>query len=326
MRLQDSIMAAKEPLRVSLDGKGDFTLPNAMTIADAVGAAPLRYVLDDAVAAISARAAFADPERLISCLELLRVPAPLMWIEWSERGRRLVMGELGLLDEAARTAGRAGLLVKSDDKGRRGEIVVAWDGEAIEPDVSPFVMRFDFDDPAFATREASDAVSRALKINDSESISHILSHVRFELTPAWRAYYDHACDSPEALEKALRESLAVVAADFPFLAAFCLLIAARNAVAFTSVELERLNVARAKRGKPSLLDHIEVKAQLGGARSAQRFDRSFARSETRLHFVSGHFVRRGVQVYWRRSHLRGNLARGVISARTITVLPSAALH
>jgi hypothetical protein len=328
MRLQDSVVAAKTPLCVALDGHGLFTLPNALSIAGDVEAAPLRYVLDDAVAAIAARAAFADPHRMIDCLELLRLPAPLLWLEWSERGRRLVMSELGLVDpiEAARAAGRAGLLVKSDETGRRGEVVIAWDGDAAEPDLSPLVMRFDLDDSDFATRASANVETRSLRIGDSATLSTLLGHVRFELMPAWSRYYDAACSTPAARDAALQESLAVIAGDFPFLAAFCILIAAKNAVAFQPIELGRLNASRAKRGKPPLLDHIEVKARLGGARALGRPGQISARTESRLHFVSGHFVRRGSAIYWRRAHLRGNVARGVVSARTIVVLPNMAIH
>jgi len=218
------------------------------------------------------------------------------------------------------------LLVRSDESGRRGEISIAWDGDAPEPDLSPLLLRFDLDDPAYALQARSGVLTRGLTISNSEGISRMLRHVRFELDPSWRDYYKAACATPASLEEALRQCLTMVAGDFPFLLAFCLLLTARNAVAFAPISLERLNASRAKGGKFPLLDHIEVKARLGGDPPIRRLETGLRRSESRLHFVSGHFVRRGTNVFWRRSHLRGNAMRGVISARTVVVLPSAALH
>jgi hypothetical protein len=83
--------------------------------------------------------------------------------------------------------------------------------------------------------------------------------------------------------------------------------------------LERLNEARARSGKVSLLEQIEVFAPLlpeyksggGSASDASRRSR-------RLHHVRGHLVRRGSKLFWRVPHLRGNARAGAVRTRTVT--------
>lgn len=327
MRLQDIIMSCTGPVRVSLDGKGQFSLPGGASIAEAIRCAPLRYVLDDAVAATTARVAFGDPGQMLKCLDLLRMPAPHFWMEWSEPGRLAVMHQAGMGDptETGRAHGRAGLLVTSAAGGRSGEVRVAWESEFGGADISPFVIEFDLDHPLPAAREAKD-IRRSLRIIGSDPLSTLLSHVTFRLDPDWRRYYDEACSSPELFDKAMLDNLAIIAADVPYLAGFCLLRLARDTVEHVPVDFSRLNQSRAKRGKPPLLDHIEVKASLGVQHSTGLSVPGALRSSARLHFVTGHLVRRGANVFWRRAHVRGNPQRGIISSRTVVVQAPSAHH
>jgi hypothetical protein len=320
MRLQDTIMSCTEPVCVSLEGKGVFTLPGGASIASAVRSAPVRYVLDDAVAATTAHVAFGDPEQLVKCLDLLRMPAPHFWMEWCEAGRRRVMHEAGIGNpgETGRVQGRAGLLVSSTPGGRSGEVRIAWDSEYGGADLSPFIVEFDLDHQLLGTRESND-IRRSLRINGSDPLSTLLSHVCFRLDAGWRNYYERACKDEIEFEQALVQNLAIVAADLPYLAGFCLLLLARDAVDYTPVELARLNQSRNKRGKPPLLDHIEVKASLGAHRTLGMREPALSRNAARLHFVTGHLVRRGVNIFWRRAHVRGNPQRGIINSRTVII-------
>jgi len=85
-------------------------------------------------------------------------------------------------------------------------------------------------------------------------------------------------------------------------------------------------MSRAKRGKVSLLDHIEVKARLAMPPRSSRMDPLQIRLAARMHFVTGHLVRRGSSVFWRRAHVRGSNLRGVISSRTIVMQGPSAMH
>ena len=322
MRLHDSVAQATEPLRVALDGYPVFTLPNAATISSDVAATPLRYILDDVIAASVVRTAFEDSTMLLKCLDLVRMPAPFFWVEWDERGRRVVMSELGIADpiDAARTTGRAGLLVRSDATGRRGTIVPVWDGEEPEPEISPFALAFDLDRPQSGLANVQHGITRQVIVRNDIELTEVLKCVEFHMHPKWVEHYGRACASPAILEDAIHTNLYMVTADFPVLAAFCLLMMARNAVSTVPVDMARLNKARARNARPPLLDHVEVKAFIGTTVHTQRSNLSSGeRSPARMHLVAGHLVRRGAQVFWRRAHLRGSMMRGVISSRTVVV-------
>jgi hypothetical protein len=320
MRLLDSVVSSRERLSVILPGRGTFTLPNAADIAANIASAPLRYVLEDAVAASATLNALDNAEQVLRCLDLIRVPAPLLWVEWNERGRTMALSQLGLADDAdaRRTTGRAGLLVESDQTGRRGTIRVAWEGEVPEPDLSPFTICFDLDKPR-AVDGSAGSVVRQVQIRDSEPLTHVLRFAQFQMKDSWRDYYAHACSSPQQLEEAIQTNLRMIAGDFPAFLSFLMLMQARNAVSAESISMTRLNKARRKLRRDPLLDHIEVRAALGGSPCGKQPGYPSSRADSRLHFVCGHLVRRGSLIFWRRAHLRGSASSGVLSSRTVVV-------
>ena len=321
MRLLDQIAVAKTPLVVRQHCGTQFTLPGLQDLTGALLAAPVRYVLDDVVAAFAAQTAFGDPDRFGHCIELLRLPAARFWVEWCEHGRRAVMAQLGLTTAlaAATAGGRAGALIESDDSGRRGTISFAWTTgpHDTEGTLAPLVVDFDLDDPDFRARKIPDAVTRGAEVNGAPALTHFLRHVRFRLRCDWRDYYARTAPTPQAFTAALDANIGQVVAAIPFLLAFCLGLSARNALTLAPSALDRLNKSRRQHGRAPLLDHIEVTARFGGARASG--GAASARADARLHFVCGHLVRRGQQIFWRRPHLRGNAARGAIIARNIQV-------
>lgn len=319
MRLFDCIASSKNRLTVGLTGGRSFTLPNAVDIAADVTSTPLRYVLDDPVAASAAITALEDPDQLMRCIDLVRIPAPLLWLEWNERSRRMALSQLDLADhdDAHRTAGRAGLLVRSDHDGRRGEIAIAWEGEAPEPDLSPFSIHFDLDGQLRAPMGAESHIRR-VEIRENESLTQVLRLAQFRMSEAWQNCYSAACSSRRQLEEVIHKNLYMIAADFPALLAFLLMLQARNAVDRKYVSMARLNKARQRRHQPPLLDHVEVKSTIGGVRCVRQQGNGH-RADPRLHLVTGHLVRRGPAIFWRRSHLRGSPMRGLVSSRTVVV-------
>lgn len=231
------------------------------------------------------------------------------------------MRQFGLSDplETRQHVGRGGFLVHASETGRRGYMNVAWDGETGLPDLSPIRISFDFDDPSYAFVPPEDPFLRGLRIEGSEAFCKLFSHVRFSMNPRWQDFYRSACKTDGGLAEAVRRNILVVAADFPYLVGFCLLLAARNALVRVPIEMKKLNASRVKRGKEPLLDHIEVKAMLQPAEGHGQGMSRATRAHSRLHFVTGHLVRRGPAVYWRRAHVRGNPQRGVIASRTVVI-------
>lgn len=316
MRLMDCLSAATDPVYVESDRGEHFTLPGANVLARRIVETPVRYVLDDTVAVFVIQTALADCARVCRCLDLVRLPSPLMWVEWGQASCLAAMTDLGIVHDPANfgQASRAGLLIQTDETGRKGEADIVWTNAHGGADMSPLVLEFDLDDPNFAYASAW-----ALRVEDSEPLTQIYRHARFRLRDDWREYYLRESRSRAEFERAIDTNVRAAATDFPFLVALCLILAAHNAHELRPSDLSRLNRARGRNRKPMLLEHTEVHACIdverlsgGGSGSGDN-----ERAAARLHFVSGHLVRRKDRVFWRRAHMRGDARRGMASARTI---------
>jgi hypothetical protein len=310
MRLMDMVAQARGCLRIDLPARGVFELPGVAALGPSLAATPIRYILDHNVSALAGRTAFGEVELMLECLDLIRLPAPRIWIEWCEASRAAVLSELGYVTRLMPSQmARAGFLVSSDESGRRGEVDIAWSTKAGVVELSPLKILFDLDDPDFAHR----GPGWALGVADHAAFHRLYGHARFVMRPAWSAYYRRCAKSGQDIWQANLQQLGW---DFPLLCASALILQTRNALAYEASDLTRLNKARLRSGKPALLDHIEVSAHLDGARG-DGGPPDGARREARRHFVCGHLVRRQGAIFWRRAHMRGNAAVGVVRARNL---------
>ena len=323
MFLQDSVAVSK-PLQIQTDDGRIHELPGAASLSEKIIHAPLRYVLDDPSAALITQAAFSEQSVTASCIDLLRFPARAFWMEWSEHSRAKLLEQYGLIDpfQELRFCKRAGVFTEADPSGRRGEMRILWENEAGEADLSPFVIEFDLDDAEFHRKQTPGALTRWLSIADFACAGPLLNHARFHLAEEWRAYYANYAPNPKALEEIIETSLYAIAGDFPYVASFCLVLAARGALQFSSTRLERLNASRIKNGKPPLLDHVTVSLELASDEEHGAIAGLSNRDAARLHHVCGHVVRRNGAIHWRRAHLRGNPQLGMVAARTVLVRAS----
>jgi hypothetical protein len=310
MRLMDMVAQARGHVRIDLPGRGVYELPGAAALAPSLRATPVRYILDDNVAALAGRTGFGEVELMLECLDLIRLPAPQVWIEWCEANRAAALRELGFATRLeAPPIARAGFLVTTDEGGRRGEVDIAWSTQAGVAELAPLKILFDLDDPDFAHH----GPGWALDVADNASFRRLYGHARFVMRPAWGAYY-RRCAKPG--QEIWRANLEQLGWDFPLLCASVLILQSRNALAYEASDLTRLNKARRRAGKPALLDHIEVSAHLDVA-PGDGDAPDGPRREARRHFVCGHLVRRQGAIFWRRAHMRGNAAVGVVRARNL---------
>jgi hypothetical protein len=144
---------------------------------------------------------------------------------------------------------------------------------------------------------------------------------RFRFERSWQDYYERAQLTSVQAAALTHSALGTIAVDIPVLLAFFLLLATRPGLPRRPLMLERLNKARAKSGKASLLEQIEVFAPFLPAYKSDGFNGSGAsRQLRRLHHVRGHLVRRGSKLFWRVPHLRGSARAGTIRSRTVTWL------
>jgi hypothetical protein len=318
MRLLDLIAQGRTELIRLVDGK---TLPGAERFQNAVRHCPLRYVLADDLARCATQMAFSEGDRLTSCLDLIRVPAQSLWIEWLDTA---VRAEFPTPD-ASVSAGfdgvqRAGALLKATANGRAGEIRTFWSTRAELAYVSPVVVRFDLDG-AWSHSAPADPIkgsgwARVTALFESD-LEEFLEHVRFYFDEEWAAYYRDCCESPEAQHTILLNNLRTCAFDPPMLFAFLLMLSARGALPQRRIAVDKLNRARQRAGKPPLLEHVEVCAPLYSSIPSMPGIRVLERRTPRLHHVRGHMVRRGAAVFWRVPHLRGNARLGQVRTRTV---------
>lgn len=319
MRLQDAIVCGRPLVIKTTDGKL-HPLPGAADLAPRVAAAPVRYVLDDASAALVTRTAFAEDTMLDHSLDLLRFPSTAFWIEWDDRGRVAFLQRHGLADrDGATPKGRAGALVCADESGRRGTISAIWENETGEADLSPFTIEFDLDDPAFfSARDGADWFC-GVGLAKAAMLNPLYERARFRLAAPWFDYFARYSKGPERFKAAVEANLNSVSADLAFVSAFCLLLSARGALSYRASDLDRLNAARVRKGNTPLLEHVTVSLDLSGDVRQSEGGGVSPRAAPRLHHVCGHLVRRADALHWRRSHLRGNPRAGMIALRTIEV-------
>jgi hypothetical protein len=320
MRLLDLIAHAHTARLAAADGR---ELPGARDFQAQVHTCPLRYVLADDLVSCATQLAFAEGDRLGSCLDLIRVPAQMLWVEWADAPRRNALAEIPSL-RLARDGDvrRAGALIHAAATGRSGRIRTFWSTVEDMAYLSPLVTLFDLDGVPTVTEVIAGPAFRGetiLRMDGEPAMDEVLVHFRCHLDAQWARYYGEHCTSEAMRSSVLHATLGGGAFDGPMLMAFFLLLGARSLLPCRTVTHERLNMARQRAGKHRLLEHIEVFAPLeaGTSHSDDEEDSSHGRSSPRLHHVRGHLVRRGLSVFWRIPHMRGSARLGQVRTRTV---------
>jgi hypothetical protein len=299
-----------------------WPFPQACNFSEQVRACPLRLVMSDDLTACATQMAYADGDRLAGCMDLLHVPTSRLWVEWTDASRRAAlknMPDFGAI-ACAGSWKRAGILFNAQRSGRSGTIRTFWSTHRDEVVTCPLIAQFDFDRDV---RPPLDVAAMFLGgtvgvMTEEAAIDELLSHISYQFDPVWGAYYRagrltyaHQCE-------VLRSALSGCAFDLPMLCALFLLYNARDGLSKSAADIHRLNLERGRRGKPGLLDHVEVRAPLQAPMyrpSTTKLPR--ARRSPRLHHVRGHIARRGNQVIWKSPCLRGNSGYGVVRSRSV---------
>ena len=326
MRLADRIAQCRTPFIVEHAKDGSTTqLNNAAAFAKSIETCATRYVLSDELTRLCTSLAYSKGADTLRCSDLLRVPAPCVWVEWNEAPWRSELARYGFktgpVDSSC--SGRRGVFIQSTPQGRQGLMRTFWSSECdLQVLSSSMEACFDFDteegeDPAFFDRQQHDSICVS---DNAAGRNDILRRCfRFWFERSWQNYYDGSQLTAVQAAALSRHALGTIAIDIPVLLAFFLLLTTRPSLPRRPLMLEKLNRTRAKSGKARLLDQIEVFSPLlpedrpsyGGAAG-------LGRRASRLHHVRGHLVRRGSAIFWRVPHLRGSARSGVIHARTVT--------
>lgn len=290
MRLLDQIAQAPPSFLID-DSSGTHVMPGAGVDATRLAAVPLRYVLDREATRYLERMILSDSAMFVADNLSLRVPAEEFWLEWIEERHGL--------------GRRVGVLVQADEAGRSGRMRSFWEDPKYGVQRSQGTLLFNFDDRISASTLAS--------AKPPDFLRSLAENVAAQLDPEWRAHF--------LLQKAgvaaIPSALATLWADFAATLLFSAVLASRY-VETSDTDFGRLNVSRARAGKPPLLDHLEVRLSLSQAPAGSREPGRYERRPSRLHLVRGHMVHRGDLRFWRCSHLRGDIAVGSVT-RTVRV-------
>jgi hypothetical protein len=291
-----------------------------------VAGCPLRFVLGDDLARASAELAFADGARLVGCLDLLRMPASNLWIEWNDEVHKRVIHETQSAAEvdSGATGRKVGILLRAAANGLTAVGRTFWadaaGDENAEVTLSPLETHFDLR----GEFEQADGNAGALSgefIDATDSgnpaTATLLGHVRFRFDESWAEYYRPVAADRQFKQRLITESVNSIAWDAPLILGFLLLLSAKDATRKALVSRAAINRKRLANGRSPLLDHIEVNASLDGLSSAEPAGEISGRQSPRLHHVRGHLVRREDRVFWRVPHLRGSGTRGAVRSRTV---------
>lgn len=295
MRLCDRIAQASEPLVIE-DAAGLHEMPGPERDAAEIRSTPVRYVLDDRAREYCLDVLTLDQAMFVPENMALRMPAERFWVEWRSRPRDLNGRRL-----------QSGVLVEASPDGRSGTARSFWMQEGGPLDRAQARVRFDLDEKVPA---GPDAVRPTL-----HGLDELAPHLLAEVDPEWLAHLRRA-GSHQAIE-ARRRIAAPLWGDLMLTFLFSSVLASR-VFAPRQVSRGRLNVARAKRGRGELLDHVEVHLALANLDAASGHGASGQRAIPRLHLVRGHMVQRGGKQFWRSSHMRGDLAKRALT-RTVKV-------
>jgi hypothetical protein len=327
MRLLDSVARCHAPLVLpsGRDSSAPFNVAGPSRFAGQVAGCPLRFVLGDDLAQASAELAYADGARLVGCLDLLRMPAPQLWIEWSDEVHKRVIHETEATSEfdSAATGRKVGILLRASPDGLTAIGRTFWADAAADEyaqvTLSPLETHFDLSG-AFEQLKSTDALSGGFvdaTDGGNPATASLLGHVRFRFDESWADYYREAAGDSEFKRRLIVESIDSIAWDAPLILAFLLLLSAKDATRQALVSRAAINRKRLANGRSPLLDHIEVNASLDAVSSAESSGDGSGRQSPRLHHVRGHLVRRENRVFWRVPHLRGSGSRGTVRSRTV---------
>lgn len=277
--------------------------PELLTLQTSIAALPTRYILDN----LASEAC----NNLLLCEglfdaggDLLRFPAQNFWLElWSDSAT-----------EVDRKRRKIGALVDCEEQGRAGCVTHFFEDSRGEPKIIPIRTYFNFDTPAAASKDPRHLTVRH---RDFAHLTPLLDHVSLVVDDSW---FGHAVrDERFPLQRRLKDYVEGMWFDLPVALSFAAMLNSPGIVQEQPSELRRLNGARARRGKPILLDHIEISLNLAAKRRVSEFVGSGGhRLPPRLHHVRGHLVERAGKTFWRAAHLRGDSNFAMVS-KTVRV-------
>jgi len=297
MRLVDKVVNSPPEVEL-LDGEGrTHRVIGVGAKSDAIKNCPLRYILDPTASDEVGRLVLNESNGLFDpASPLLRLPAETFWLEW--------FGSPGSYP-------KAGVLVETED-GRSGTLTGFFESEQGQPDKVPVCVDFDLSG-VVRSGQSSDLTIRH---NSCLHLNDLLACATARIDPRWDRYF--RTRPPQEYGRNLQELAEYYWFLLPVACAFAAMLNSPDVLIESRSSLDRLNNARARRGREPLLDHIEISIRLGQVREGGGMRSGHQKSPPRLHHVRGHFVHRAGKTFWRSAHLRGDAERPIFQ-KTVNV-------
>lgn len=309
-----------------------------------------RFILDDAVVESACHVVLSRPSSIVEALRVLRVPLPLMWVEWADDARRNMRQALNIgYDNGRPLPVRFGFLITSDTDGKLGTIEYAWKhrpetlqnhegyqlaGLRVTPEdgvnIANRMNVFDFSRLSEARDVPIDYFGTGImkrwgnQPKELEALRCLDNSGAEEWTSTGTCLLNAtALVMPDVANQIAEGSIGDIEGELLQAISTLILLTARNGTVSREVEAPaKLNKARATKGKAPLLAHRVVTMRLSPGERKDSHGGGAGRLgvHRRAHLVMGHYVTRGKTVYWRRAHPRGGRGGASTGPKTVRVI------
>ena len=325
--VQHMLAETKYQERQLARGEDEQTLnPYFVHVAERIPNA-VRFVFDRESTGASAALSYSNPVAMVEALPLLRLPAPLLWIEFSVKDFAAALEAvkshtIRMHPQTLRQYSRLGFLIEETATGFRVHMM-----KREEAGITPVGAHLDFAPNHPAGNITPDMASAdLLKQLDAKDLAklkaytELLDRHQVSASEDYRAFIaegimDEKFDVAEATEF-MNHDFRVFAEQLRLIIAFLLLLTVKKGIAYVEPDFTKLNKSRAKSGKLPLLPYKEAKIQLG-QRIRRRLEQQFAGVPGGIinHWRNGHFKLRKTGVFWWCGHWAGDESIGTKPAR-----------
>ena len=293
-------------------------------------ASAVPFEISDDVGTMASIIAGSDATKLESVLPFCRLPFPSVWMEWRGTSERFRNPDKHPAPGTT-IPDRFGVLCEKLAREQTAMVSFAWGFKREGFQVCPFAAMADwreqptmaFDTWSVTKKQDVFDVYRSdprFKHNTDEQLWKLAQ--RGAVTPNLHMglWWEHV-KAGIISNRHMQEWADDMAGETPFAEALLAILNAKNLAAVhpDTTDLTKLNRARAKRGKPPMLQFRKVTVSLSRsatARASQRGDGAMP-----LHTVRGHFKVRKSGIYWWSPYWRGDASVGVVSRTGYTVKP-----
>lgn len=282
-----------------------------------------RFLFDNPSIAAAVEITLGRPLVMLQAMEHVRVPYPVMWVEWDERGRdRLRELEGQVVDALRPLPSRLGFLVEAEEGsgGRRGCVTWVWMTRDVPidiPNVGAISAYFDLDSRIKQPDERSESfmagnLAQTWKDNpvQLEALIDIWRTANHRPSPWGERYLESTESVFGDYETRWAMAMADVYGEYIIIWAIVLMLtASRQAVEYRPVDRTKINKARTKRRESLLFDHTEVVMHINRQPQAGEQFRSplaYTRKSPRIHMVSRYLARRGDKHWIVEPYVRGS--------------------